>query len=55
MASLKDVCLKRKEIINEVDLLNENQVLLKRVMARMRRRIQVYLQRNRRHIEGNGN
>ena len=39
-------------IINEVDLLKENKDLLKRVIAG---RMQVCLQRNRGHIEGNGN
>ena len=33
----------------------ENKDLLNRVMAGMRRRVQVCLQRNEGHIEGNGN
>ena len=46
----------RKEIIlNEVDLLKFNQDLLNRVVAKMRRKMQVCLQRNGGHIEGNGN
>ena len=40
-------------IISEVDLLKENQEMLKRVMSGMRRSIQIYLQSNGRHIEGN--
>ena len=44
----------KKKIINEVDLLKENQNILKRVMAGMRRRIQVCLQRNGGHIDENG-
>ena len=43
-----------ERIINEVDLPKENQDLLKRVMAGKRRRMQVYLQINGGHIEGNG-
>ena len=45
----------KKIIINEVDLLKENQDLIKRVMAEMRRRMQVCLQRNWEHIVRNGN
>ena len=41
--------------IYEVNLLKENQDILKRVMAWMRWRMQVCLQRNVGHIEGNGN
>ena len=41
-------------IINQVDLQKENQDLLERVMAGMRR-MQVCLQRNGGHIERNGN
>ena len=39
--------------MNEVDLLIEDQDLPQRVMAGMRRRMQVCLQRNKRHIPGN--
>ena len=46
---------KKEQIINAVDLLKENQDLLKRVIAGMRRRMQVCLQRNWGHIEGNWN
>ena len=42
-------------IINNVDLLKENQDLLIRVMAGMRRKMQACLPRNLGHIEGNGN
>ena len=35
--------------------MKDNQDLLKRVMAGMRGRMQVFPQRNRGHIEGNGN
>ena len=46
----------RKEIIkNEVDLPKKNRDLLKRVMAGMRRRMRVCLQRNGGNIKGNGN
>ena len=47
--------VRKQRIIDEVDLLKENQNSLKRVMAGMRRRMQVCLQRNGGHIEGNGN
>ena len=47
--------VRKERIINEIDLLKENQDLPKRVMARMRRRMQVHLQRNGGHIERNGN
>ena len=42
---------KKESFINEVDLLKENQDLHKRVMAGMRGRMQVCVQRNGRHIE----
>ena len=41
--------------MNEVDLLEYNQDLLKIGMTGMRRRMQVCLQSNGEHIEGNGN
>ena len=43
--------VRKENIINEVDLLKENQYLLNRVMAGMRRRMEVCLQRNGGHIE----
>ena len=55
MASLYNVCKKRKRIINVQDILIGNQYLLKRVVAGMRRRMQGRLQKNGGHIEGNGN
>ena len=45
---------KVKENYNEVNLLKENQNLL-RGMAGMRKRMQAYLQTNGEHTEGNGN
>ena len=46
---------KKEIIINEDDLLKESQDLLTIVIAGMLRRMQVRLQRNGGHIEGNGN
>ena len=45
--------VRKERIKNEVDLLKENQDLLKRVMAGMQRKMQVSLQGNGGHIEGN--
>ena len=44
-----------RKIIDQDDLLKENQDLIKIVIARMRRRMQVCFERNGGPIEGNGN
>ena len=52
---LYKVHVRKESKINEVDILKENQDFIERVMAGMRRRMQVCLQKNGGHIEGNGN
>ena len=47
--------MEEKKYINEGNLRKENRDLLERVMAGIRRRMQVHLQRNEGYIEGNGN
>ena len=47
--------VRKGRIINDVDLLKENQDLIKRIMAGMRRKIQVCLQRKEGHTVGRGN
>ena len=46
---------KNERNINELDLLNGNQDILKIAIAGMRRRMLVCLQRNEGHTEGNEN
>ncbi len=43
----------KERIVNEVNLLKGNQALVKRVIAGMRRRLQVCVERNGGHVEGN--
>ena len=43
----------RERIVNEVNLLKENPNLVKRVFAGMRKRLQLCVDRNGAHVEGN--
>ena len=43
----------RERIVNEVNLLKENPNLVKRVFAGMRKRLQLRVDRNGAHVEGN--
>ena len=53
--TLRCMLEKKEIIIYGVDLRKESNDVLKGVMAGMRRRMQVCLQRNAGHVQGNGN